>query len=190
MMKNEIIVILFFVFIFQSSNAQIDWGIKGGLNFASASDIQINANEISPDANSETGYHAGVFLKFKATRFYIRPELVYTVTKSSYDLSTFQQGKIDLPVLLGFTLIKPISLFAGPSLQYIVDSDFDLLSLGDFEKELTAGFNIGVGAEIGFFGIDARYERSFSNNVADFSNFNGSLSTNSEQFIVSAFVKF
>ena len=143
-MKNELIATLFCIFILQSVNAQFDWGIKGGLNFASANDIKLFAKDLDFKTDNNTGYHTGLFLKVKATRFYIRPELVYTVTKSSYELSTFKQGKIDLPILFGLIIVKPISLFAGPSFQYVVNSDFDLFALGDFEKELTSIKYIGL----------------------------------------------
>lgn len=189
-MKNGFFVCLFFISISQAVFAQFDWGVKGGLNFASANDIKLYETDLDLNTENSTGYHVGAFLKIKATRFYIRPELVYTETKSTYEVSTFKQKKIDIPILFGFKIIKPISLFAGPSFQYIIDTDFDILKLDGFENDFTTGFNIGLAAEIGFIGIDARYERSFTNNTAEFSNIDAVINSNSEQFIVSAFLKF
>ena len=39
--------------------------------------------------------------------------------------------KIDAPLLVGIKVLGPISVFGGPSLQYILDSEFDGISIND-----------------------------------------------------------
>ena len=63
----------------QISNAQINFGVKGGLNYNSNS-IKGVSKDVFSGAKSKTGYHAGVWLRLKlpVVGFYVRPELVYT----------------------------------------------------------------------------------------------------------------
>ena len=78
-------------------------------------------------SDSKIGFHLGVFYKMKLPIIYIKPELVYTNTKSSYDLAgsstDYDISKIDLPIMVGIGIIGPLDLFAGPSFQYILDTD-------------------------------------------------------------------
>ena len=61
------------------SNAQVDFGIKGGINYNSNSIKEVKT-DVFDGAKSKTGYHAGIWLRFKlpVVGLYIRPELVYT----------------------------------------------------------------------------------------------------------------
>ena len=63
----------------QTSKAQIDFGVKAGLNYNSES-IQSVSEDVFTGAESKTGYHAGIWLRFKLPiiGFYLRPELIYT----------------------------------------------------------------------------------------------------------------
>lgn len=188
-MKNVLFSIAFLFFCIQTVNSQIDWGMKGGLNFNSSGDITFDVGDIVQESQSDIGYHVGAFLKFKLTKLYIKPELVYTKTKSKYDTTSFEMSKIDMPLLVGFTLIRPLSIFVGPSFQYVLDTDLKGVSLGAVENEISVGYNIGAAVQLGRFGIDIRYENGFSENQANFLNVNASISTTPEQFILSVFVK-
>ena len=196
MKKLTIIIVLFLSAITNSyaqsaitnSYAQIDWGIKGGLNFNSNGDIIREIDGIIEDgskSDSKIGYHLGVFLTTKgSSSYYLRPELIYTKTKSEYEEGNFDMSKIDLPILLGFKIIGPISIFAGPSLQYILDTDLEGFSLSDVEKNFTIGLNIGTAVQLGNLGLDLRYERGFTSNEADFLNIDR-IDTRPEQIIIS-----
>jgi hypothetical protein len=75
-------------------------------------------------------------------------------------------------MLVGFNIIGPLSLFGGPSFQYILDSEFSGISINDIEKDFTVGLNFGVGINFKKLGIDLRYERGLSKNEASFINEN------------------
>ena len=156
----------------QSKNAI---GIRAGLNYSSNGDLRlqdvINAGEdIVQGADSRVGFHFGFYGKINISKFYLRPEIVYTRTNSEFENVDYNVQKIDLPVLLGYKLIGPLSVFAGPSFQYIIDNDLELsdINLGDVENDFSVGLNIGVGVQLGIIGLDARYERGFSENEAAF----------------------
>lgn len=152
-----------------NANAQdgTSFGIKAGLNYNANGDYfeSISDNAQNPDRN--IGYHIGVFGKF-GNRLYLRPELIYTATKSSYDSDDFSMTKIDAPLLIGAKVLGPVSIFAGPSLQYILNTEFDGIDINDIENDFSVGLNFGISLNLKKVGIDLRYERGFSNNEAIF----------------------
>ena len=163
-----------------TSNAQIDFGLKAGLNYNSNS-IKKVSDDVFEGAKSKTGYHAGIWLRFKVpvTGFYVRPELVYTNLKNEITYenveTTYSFQKIDVPVLIGKKIFGIGNVYVGPSFQYIIDSDFDF----DDIKEVTSdGFTVGVqfggGIELGKLGIDVRWERAFSGIESTFTRALGS----------------
>lgn len=166
------------------------FGIKGGLNYNGNGDYfeSISSNAENPDRN--VGYHLGIFGKI-GDKLYFKPELVYSRTKSSYDNDDFIMKKFDAPLLVGVKVLGPISVFGGPSLQYIVDTEFDGITLDDVNDDFTVGLNFGIGLNFNKFGIDLRYERGFNDNEARFFNTNigvgvdSRIDTRPEQLIVS-----
>ncbi|MDX1277433.1 porin family protein [Oceanihabitans sediminis] len=189
-MKNTLITsLLVFAFIFHANAQQGNgFGIKGGLNYNGNGKYfeSISANAENPDKN--VGFHVGVFGKVGKTIFF-KPELVYTKTKSEYDQNDFVMQKLDAPLLVGVNVLKVFNVFGGPSLQYILDSEFDGVTIDDVEKDFTVGLNFGIGVNINKIGIDLRYERGFDDNEATFVNENGldasRIDTRPEQLILS-----
>ena len=100
-------------------------------------------------------------------------------------MSNFEISKIDTPLLIGVEVIGPISVFAGPSFQYILDNKLKGIDLQKVEDEFTVGLNIGVGLQLGRLGLDVRYERGLNSNEAEFTSNNTSfrLDTRPEQLI-------
>ena len=167
------------------------FGLKGGLNYNANGDYFEAAEATFQNPDRNVGFHLGVFGKF-GDNFYFRPELVYTGTKSKYDDGDFSMKKLDAPLLLGVKLLGPLSAFGGPSFQYILDSDFDNVSVDNIADDFSVGLNFGFAATFNKFGLDLRYERGFSENEAQFLNNNGvdtdRLDTRPEQLILSLFV--
>lgn len=164
------------------------FGIKGGLNYGGSGDYfeSISNNFENPDQN--LGYHIGVFGKI-GNKFYLRPELIYTKLKSDYNSGDFEMSKIDLPLLVGLKVLGPLNVFAGPSFQYILDTEFDTLTINQVENDFSVGLNFGIGINLNKLGIDLRYERGFTDNEATFINNNiatsDRLDTRPEQLILS-----
>ncbi|MDP5158015.1 MAG: PorT family protein [Flaviramulus sp.] len=163
-------------------------GLKAGLNYNANGDYfeSISTNAQNPDRN--IGYHFGVFGKI-GDQVYFRPELVYSSTKSDYNDDSFSMQKLDAPLLVGLKVLGPISVFGGPSFQYILDTEFDGISINSIENDFTVGLNFGIGLNLNKLGIDLRYERGFSNNEATFLGNNGigtsRLDTRPDQLILS-----
>lgn len=194
MKKKILLLTATFLFFLISAQAQSSFGLKGGLSYNSNGDLSeftTEANSIIKDkGKGKSGYNIGVYGKIDLGNLYIRPELVYTKTTSEYELNSvnqdFELSKIDAPVLLGFELIGPLSVFAGPSFQYILDNNINGIDFDKVENEFTMGLNIGASLEFGRLGIDVRYERGLNENEAKFANNNTNfkLDTRPEQIIV------
>lgn len=165
------------------------FGIKAGLNYGGNGDYFQSAADNFENPDQNIGYHIGIFGKI-GNQLYFRPELVYTKTKSDYELGEFDVQKLDLPLLVGLKILGPLNVFAGPSLQYILDTDFDNLNINGIENDFSVGLNFGIGINLNRLGIDLRYERGFSDNEATFIDNNNLISqdrldTRPEQLILS-----
>lgn len=171
-------------------------GIKGGLNFGANGDASIGENLGNIGSDSKVGFHAGLFGKLDFGTLYFRPELVYTKLNSEYDYqagtSKFEMSKLDMPLLVGLNILGPLHVFAGPSLQYILDTDLEDIELEDVKNDFTIGFNIGAGVNLSDqLGVDLRYERGFSDNEAEFTNVpDGRIDTRPSQLILGLSYKF
>ena len=154
----------------QISNAQIAFGVKGGLNYNSNS-IKETSTDVFSGAKSKTGYHAGIWLRLKVPvlGLYLRPEFVYTnlenevFYKTTEKTTTHTFQKIDIPVLLGKKIFGIGNVYIGPSFQYVLASDFDISDISSVDADgFTLGLQFGGGVEFGKLGIDVRWERAFS----------------------------
>lgn len=145
-------------------------GILAGLNFASNGELVDDTTNLREDASRSIGYHVGLFGKADFGLLFLRPELKYTHTQSEYTKADLTVDKLDAPLLLGVDLHKHLSVFAGPSLQYIIDTNFGDFSIDNAEQDITVGLQVGVGLNIEALGIDLRYERGLKQNEAKIAN--------------------
>ncbi|MCR9265799.1 MAG: PorT family protein [Flavobacteriaceae bacterium] len=152
------------------------FGIKAGLSYNKNGDLISSVGDSGQDivdgGEGKAGYHVGFWGKLDFPKIYLRPELVYSKTKSSYEVDGDSQdydiSKLDLPVLLGYKIIGPLHIFAGPAFQYTLKNDLGDLEVEDVQNDFTVGLNTGVGVNLGKVGLDVRYERGFSKNEAEF----------------------
>ncbi|MFM1879686.1 MAG: hypothetical protein RLZZ241_2552 [Bacteroidota bacterium] len=163
------------------------FGIKGGLNFNSNGDYTFDS---APTLNSDTqmGYNIGLFGQI-GKDFFLRPELIYTQTKSAYGESDLTVSKLDAPVLVGTHLLNVLRIFAGPDFQYILNTDLDAITLDTLESDFTIGLQIGAGVDLGNLGVDLRYERGLTANEASFAGVTDRLDTRAAQFILGLSLK-
>ena len=202
-MKKLFIAICLFGITIAYSQERISFGIKGGLNYSSNGDLRVQdvinvGEDIIEGSESKVGFNIGFYSKIRLANFYIRPELAYTRTTSEFDDIDYNIQKIDLPILLGYRIIGPLSIFAGPAFQYVLDNDLDIddIDIEDVENEVSLGFNLGAAVQIGNVGLDVRYERGFSENEADFigrnisDNLAGRVDSRPSQIIFNLSLKF
>ncbi len=200
-MKKIILLAVLALMVNQYAKAQNAFGIKTGFNYNSNSFQDVKENIIEENGKGRTGYHAGIWFKAELpiAGLYLRPEIIYTNlgTEINYDgrgsteatVSDYDFQKIDMPILVGKRILKFGTIFAGPSFQYILDTDFDIENLekNDIEN-ITVGVQLGAGVEFGSIGIDVRWERGFNDLETNFldenNNTNIEFDTRVNQIIV------
>ena len=156
--------------------SQVEVGLKGGINYNSNGDLNITGGlaGISEHFESErkAGYHGGFFVQIPMSQLYLRPEVVYSKTKSEYQIgegetAEYNLAKVDGNILLGLEVLGPLHIFAGPSIQHIFKSELDDTEL-DPEHDFNVGLDFGLGLNLGRFGADVRFERGLTENEASF----------------------
>ena len=199
---KKLICIVILTFYSISINAQLDikYGLKTGLNYTVIGDLTISGGIAGfyekVASERDFGFHAGLYSQFNFSKLYIRPELVFTKTSSTYNhilspASEFKLSTLEIPVLVGFKIIKPISVYIGPTFQYILNNKFSNLFDLNIENDIVMGLNFGASIEYKKFGIDLRYSPRLSKNLAIYFNdlvaddFSYSINTKSDQIIFS-----
>ena len=181
------------------SAQDIDFGIKGGLNFGSTGDLTFTDIDLlgQIDGDNRIGYHIGVYTRLKFAGIFVQPELVYTRLNTEFengggDDPKYNFSKLDIPVLLGFKIIGPLNAKIGPSFQVVLNNGLDGIddiNVSDPENTFTVGYQLGLGLQLGRLGIDARYEGAFQDNQAFAQvidgNSNLSIDSRPSQFILS-----
>ena len=183
MNKPQILVLL--LFLCSLLNAQeYAVGVKGGLNYYNIGDI-ITVGSNGPQGPvagliwepvKDIGYQFGAFLDISFDKFYIRPEINFVTNKNSYDFpiqtSEWTASKIDVPLLFGYKVYDPISIYIGPSFSFFnavplegANNNSDPNSI-NYEKT-TASFMFGVQVEFKRFGVDLRYELGLKETVEE-----------------------
>jgi hypothetical protein len=172
--KPLFIVILLISFSFVNAQ-EYTFGVKGGINFNNIGELYhygdwAGSNPTPIDdfyytADKEMGIQFGAFAMIAFDKFFIRPEVIYVSSKNSYPLalkiSHWTSTKIDIPLLLGYKIYGPVSLYAGPSFSSISDMTLEGVqeNLIPFTyKKSSTSINAGIMAEYGRFGIDLRYQ--------------------------------
>lgn len=179
----------------QDNEKKLSFGITAGFNYNSNGVYTTKGTltDISQQFESEkkTGLHGGVFIQYRFNSMYFRPEVLYTKTKSAYDNIDFDQTKVEVPMLIGFDIIKPISIFLGPSIQYILENELENITVEDIDIESDLGINFQVGLALQLHSqirLDIRYEKGISDNILtikdDTNTVIGSLNTKPEQIIL------
>ena len=156
---------LMFIALFVCSSAgliaqEADFGIKGGFNYGAIGDII--------EGKEKSGYHIGLFSRFEIVGIFLQPELMFTRLNTEYETFNYKIDKIDAPILLGVNVLGPLNIKAGPSFQYIINNELEdtSLKIGDVEKDITVGYQVGAGLNLGRLGFDVRYEGAFTENTA------------------------
>lgn len=152
-MKSKIYVLIAFVFFAQTAMAQINFGIKGGLNLTKIDDKAFKDE-------FRYGYHVGGFAEIGlGKKFGIQPEVLFNQYETKVDtslvniwnpLKTDQDAKLNylsIPILINYKLANIITLQAGPQVGLLISQDKNLLENGQ-EAFKTGDFSLLGGATI------------------------------------------
>jgi len=180
---------LIFFLLFTSSGllAQGNLGFQFGLNddnFGSIENISNKIDNYNLDIKNSTGFQFGVFTEIDLITFYIRPELNLIFSKSknaaAYSLDeginiaehSYKSSEIQLPIIFGYKVLGPISVFGGPSFKYNL-SNSSSFNLEDIKDKYTLSLLLGSRVKIRSISVGLRYERGLNNNEVLIINANG-----------------
>mgnify|MGYP001984646608 FL=1 len=180
---------LIFFLLFTSSGllAQGNLGFQFGLNddnFGSIENISNKIDNYDLDIKNSTGFQFGVFTEIDLITFYIRPELNLIFSKSknaaAYSLDeginiaehSYKSSEIQLPIIFGYKVLGPISVFGGPSFKYNLSNSSNF-NLEDIKDKYTLSLLLGSRVKIRSISVGLRYERGLNNNEVLIINANG-----------------
>ncbi|MEA4985641.1 hypothetical protein SDC9_37804 [bioreactor metagenome] len=187
-MKRILFSTVFLLFVTIVS-AQFNFGLKAGYNSSlslkNLSSLS-NGSYTMDNVKSEmwNNFQAGAFARVFINKFYIQPEILYSVQKKEYelkqvlidedtrrDVNTYMNiSNVEVPILLGYKLLDlkvlNVRAFAGPrftmnsgsSLQYENLTEEQITTAGlvqDF-KDSQVSIDAGVGVDLFMFALDAR----------------------------------
>tara|TARA_B100000886_G_scaffold223668_1_gene155628 strand:- start:1341 stop:2012 length:672 start_codon:yes stop_codon:yes gene_type:complete len=189
------IFFLFFSITSSSLVAQGNLGVNFGLNddnFGSIENIKTKVDDYDLDLKNSTGFQLGIFTEIDLITFYIRPEINLIFSKSKNGTAftsvvnntnilnesiniaehSYKSTDIQVPIIFGYKVLGPISLFAGPTFKYNLSnsSNFDL---EEIEDKYNLSLLLGTRVKVRSFSVGLRYERGLNNNELLIINANG-----------------
>lgn len=151
------------------AQAQVAIGIKAGPNFATI-DTKSSA---AANYQNRAGFHGGAFFLFKAVKFGVQPEILFSQQGSKVEINSqnFESNftYVNIPVILKLYTVAGINLQAGPQFGFITNAETpiqDQLNPGSYrmqdvkDKMKSSDFTLalGLGWDLPFgLSIDARY---------------------------------
>jgi hypothetical protein len=193
MKKLFLITVLSFVGLVLSAQPTFNLGLKGGLT---SSDFSLSKESYS--AENILSYHAGAFGRVGWGRVFVQPEAYFNSrggeifqgdnnpvnVASKFDFST-----VDVPLLAGIKLFKSgfvnVRAMGGPLFSFVTSKDVEGSEFGvDNLRDNFFGWQYGIGLDLWFVSLDARFENS-RNSVIQTSDFNA----RSNLFLLSAGIK-
>ena len=184
---NAMRLIFFLLFTSSGLLAQGNLGFQFGLNddnFGSIENISNKIDNYDLDIKNSTGFQFGVFTEIDLITFYIRPELNLIFSKSknaaAYSLDeginiaehSYKSSEIQLPIIFGYKVLGPISVFGGPSFKYNLSNSSNF-NLEDIKDKYTLSLLLGSRVKIRSISVGLRYERGLNNNEVLIINANG-----------------
>jgi len=171
---------LLMLFAIQVSQAQVSFGLRGGLNFSRLPSESVSLNslesvqsEIKTLSDSYTGFHVGLMGEVSLLGLFIMPELLFV---NSGNYLVVEQGdtrtdviqkfsQIDIPVMVG-TKIGPVRAGLGPVATIMINSESNMSDEFGFKERFnsaTYGFQLGAGVTLGNIALDLKYQFGLSN---------------------------
>lgn len=150
--------------IFAAQAQDIKFGVKGGLNLATLSDV---------DGSSKLSGHIGGFANFKFTNWALQPEIMFS-GQGANDIgigdSKWALSYINIPVLFQYYFMPEFYAEAGPQMGFLLSAksknDGVSVDIKDGFKTVDIGSAIGVGYKFPIgVGVYARYNFGFTDLV-------------------------
>jgi hypothetical protein len=152
---------------FGFTQAQVNFGAKGGFNFANLTGSDASG------ASMRVSFHVGALAQISVTdMFSVQPEVYYSDqgAKVSQDgqSGTYKLGYINVPVLLKYTTSSGLFLQTGPQLGFLMSAKAESQGVSVDIKSQANSTDFSWVFGLGYLtssnlGIDARYNLGLSN---------------------------
>jgi len=180
-MKTKLYVLMACVCFAQMAMAQVNFGIKGGVNITKIDDKAFKDE-------FRYGYHLGGFAEIGlGKKWGIQPEVLFNqyqtradtsfknIYQNALNFSNYQDVKLNylsIPILLNYKLANILTLQAGPQFGVLLSQDKNLLQNGQ-EAFKKGDFSLLGGAQINIskLRLTGRYVVGL-NNISDIDNQN------------------
>ena len=199
MFKKFFLVAAFAFISFSSFAQETTFGVKAGVNFASA------GGDVSEEVDGRTGFHVGGLAEIMFTeKFGIQPELLYSMQGATSEygesgITLKEELKLDylnLPVLAKYKFAPGWNVHLGPQIGFLLNAESEIEASMDGEtvtetediknyiSSVDYGLSGGLGYELemGIF-FDARYYLGLSD-ISDDNNADESVQNNVIQLSV------
>lgn len=178
MIKNILTLILGMV-IASPSLAQVDFGLKGGLNIVNNKTVGPTP-EYTDNRKFRPSYHLGVFtiIPFK-DRFFVQPEFLFSnkgfkfAPKNGRDAGNLHLNYLNLPILIGYQPVERLNLLLGSEIGYLLTAktkrdsrteDVSIFWNNKFDFALAVGISYSIIEKIN---VGLRYNHGFSSVIKD-----------------------
>ncbi len=166
-------ILLTLVFMTNEAKAQVDFGIRAGVNFATFNNTDL-------DTESRTGLMAGFYLNYHIPNspISIQPEILYTQKGAAVTfpddsgpptISEYKLDYITIPVLAKFDYVLdgPVTphVYFGPYVAFNINAEAQYEEpggsitedIGDQIRNTDFGVVVGAGVDISRFNVSFRY---------------------------------
>lgn len=154
-MKKRISVIvlcLLMVGFAKAGDGLLDFGLKGGLNFPS-----LNATD-GFDWNSKVGFHAGAMVRVNIPIVNVIGEVLYSQTGfTAPETEDLKNTYLDIPITAQISLLKIITIHAGPQFSFLTSSKVGDVSIKDDIESNAFNFVAGAGVALGSLEVKGRF---------------------------------
>lgn len=157
------VAILTFGFVNAQEKEDMSFGVKGGLNISTIT----NVNDVGVSSSSLIGFHVGVFGEFMVSdKFAIQPELLYSAQGIKLDIDgdkgDLKLDYINIPVMAKYYVAEAFSLEFGPQIGFLVSAKAKSGGVSEDVKDQfkSTDVSLGFGANYNFaekFMLGARY---------------------------------
>lgn len=184
-MKKLVIAAVIGLFAFSQAEAQVSFrpGIRGGINFAHFTEGDDNdfyygdpaSNNSNTEFNSITDFYLGFYGALKLTKVYtLQPEINYSRQGSINEFLDNNNFRVRRDLNVSYLSLGVVNKFnfnkfnfhVGPTVDFVVEDNFDTDSDFDLAFLLGAGYDITKN-----FGVEARVKKGIIP-VLDFSSSN------------------
>jgi hypothetical protein len=178
MLKKLAIFYIIIAMFCTSAISQIDFGIRGGINFNWPGTSIFSQSgypyKLTLQNNLSTGFHFGLISRIKLFKIMIQPEILFTSNNNTIEYEEMTDGeihlisqefnKLDIPVPV-LIKIKAFKIEFGPVASVLLKDKSDLFDeIGYRQKynNITVGYQAGIGLDISKLTFDLKYEGNLS----------------------------